>query len=89
MGPGVPGWALDMVHLLLWLWLLKDFITATGFRPCGAVSFDECTILSPLIYALPLWCEKILFLLLLDVWYLYQPDYCENGLNRLLGMNLK
>ena len=84
---GLPGWALNMVHPLLWLWLLIHSITTTGFRPCGTVHFDEGTTYAGV--TLDLWLAPVrkatLFLLLPVIWYLYQHDYCENGLNRRTG----
>lgn len=81
---GVPELALDMVHALLWLWLLMDSTTTTGFRSYGTVPFDQDITYGGV--TLEFWDVftggATLLLMLPDVWYLYQTGYCENGLNR-------
>lgn len=62
-----------------------DSITAARFRPWGIVLFDEATTLLGSSLSLGPMGGATLFLLLHDIWYLYPPENCENGLNRRPG----
>lgn len=76
--------SLEVVHLLRWLWLVMDSITAAEFWSGGTGTFGEGTTSAGV--TLDLWLVPMggatLFLLLPGIWCLYQPDYCENELNR-------